>query len=212
MRDLFSSDSDLRLLGIPDAEIYLQALSQLADPAQVLLRQLIDSIPWRAEEVVVWGKRHSQPRLIAWFGDRGTNYTYSGVSLSPLPWTSLVDDIRRQVQSATNSIFNSVLLNYYRNHHDSMGFHSDDEPELGRRPTIASLSIGERRTLIFKHKSKEIKSISLPLESGSLLLMRGDTQINWKHGINKEIRPCGPRVNLTFRNILPNIEKAAIRK
>jgi alkylated DNA repair dioxygenase AlkB len=97
-----------------------------------------------------------------------------------------------------------VLLNYYRDHNDSMGLHSDDEPELGRNPTIASLSLGTPRTLVLKHRSRrELKPIHLTLDPGSLLLMQGETQHHWKHGINKLHRPCGPRVNLTFRRIRP---------
>ena len=96
-----------------------------------------------------------------------------------------------------------MLLNYYRDQRDSMGMHSDDEPELGSNPTIASVSLGEQRTLVLKHKfRKELKPVHLPLDSGSLLLMKGATQHHWKHGINKESRPCGPRVNLTFRRIV----------
>jgi alkylated DNA repair dioxygenase AlkB len=95
-----------------------------------------------------------------------------------------------------------VLLKYYRDNKDSMGFHSDDEPELGERPVIASLSLGEERTFILKHKTlKAIPAVRLRLVSGSVLLMRGDTQRHWKHGIPKESRRCGPRVNLTFRHI-----------
>jgi len=98
-----------------------------------------------------------------------------------------------------------VLLNYYRDNRDSMGFHSDDEPELGLRPVIASLSLGEERTLTMKHKlNKLAKPIRLKLTSGSLLLMKGETQRYWNHGIAKESRPCGPRVNLTFRRIVSN--------
>lgn len=105
--------------------------------------------------------------------------------------------------------FNSVLLNYYRDNRDSMGLHSDDEPELGPRPTIASVSLGEERTLVFKHKtSQELAPVRLRLAAGSLLVMKGDTQRNWKHGINKEDRHCGPRVNLTFRRI---VSKSAAR-
>ena len=96
-----------------------------------------------------------------------------------------------------------MLLNYYRDNHDGMGFHSDDEPELGERPTIASLSLGDERTFVLKPKRlTNGKTIRLKLASGSLLLMKGDTQKNWKHGIAKEARLCGPRVNLTFRQIL----------
>jgi alkylated DNA repair dioxygenase AlkB len=106
------------------------------------------------------------------------------------------------VQDLVHERFNSVLLNYYRDHRDSMGFHSDDERELGPTPIIASVSLGATRTFVLKHKTRpELKPIRLELPSGSLLLMKGLTQKNWKHGIDKQSKPCGPRVNLTFRQI-----------
>jgi len=111
-------------------------------------------------------------------------------------------EIRRRIETVVEAPFNSVLLNYYRDNRDSMGFHSDDEPELGARPVIASLSLGEERTFILKHKANKFaKPVRLRLASGSLLLMKGETQRYWKHGIAKETRRCGPRVNLTFRRI-----------
>ena len=153
----------------------------------------------------MWGRRMPQPRLTAWYGDAGASYAYSGVELHPLPWTPVLLDIKARIEKTTGSSFNSVLLNYYRDHRDSVGFHSDDEPELGERPVIASLSLGAERTFILKHKKlkgmQETPCAFAPA-SGSLLLMRGDTQRCWRHGVPKENRPCGPRVNLTFRKIL----------
>jgi alkylated DNA repair dioxygenase AlkB len=185
-----------------DAELhYLHQLS-LAEAPHIVMRRLIDEVPWRAEKIVVWGRTYPQPRLIAWYGDAGKNYTYSGLSLSPLPWTQALLDIKCRVEAIAGTEFNSVLVNYYRDHRDSMGLHSDDEPELGKRPILASLSLGEERTFILKHKrEKALKPVRLKLASGSLLLMKGDSQRYWKHGIEKETRPCGPRVNLTFRRI-----------
>jgi len=166
------------------------------------MRALLDHIAWRSEDIVVWGKRYRQPRLIAWYGDRGHSYTYSGIRFEPLPWTDVLASIRGCVQAATKIEFNSVLLNYYRDQNDSMGMHSDDEPELGPRPIIASVSLGSERTFVLKHRTrKDLKRVRLPLQSGSLLVMQGDTQRNWKHGIDKQRRPCGPRINLTFRRI-----------
>ena len=186
-----------------DAEVYYLRHLPLAQPPHIVMSELIDEIPWRAENIVVWGKTYPQPRLIAWYGDVGKNYTYSGINLNPLPWTQALLDIKSRVEAVAGTDFNSVLLNYYRDHRDSMGLHSDDEPELGERPIIASLSLGEERTFILKHKrDKALKPVRLKLASGSLLLMKGDTQRYWKHGIDKETRPCGPRVNLTFRRIL----------
>jgi alkylated DNA repair dioxygenase AlkB len=186
-----------------DAEVYYLRHLPFAQTPHSIMRHLIDEIPWRAENIIVWGKLVPQPRLIAWYGDGGKNYTYSGIHLQPLSWTETLIEIKERVEVATRTDFNSVLLNYYRDHRDSMGLHSDDEPELGERPILASLSLGEERTFILKHKSeKALKPVRLKLASGSLLLMKGETQRYWKHGIDKERRPCGPRVNLTFRRIL----------
>jgi alkylated DNA repair dioxygenase AlkB len=207
-QDLFAKEGELQLVPMQDAEIYYLPSMRLQKPADVLLGELIEGVPWRAEKVVVWGKSHPQPRLIAWFGDDGQSYTYSGIRLEPLPWTDVLLGIRRDVERTAETRFNSVLLNYYRDHNDSMGFHSDDEPELGLNPIIASLSLGEQRTFVLKHKSRrDLKSVKLPLASGSLLVMKGQTQRHWKHGIEKESRPCGPRVNLTFRRIFPRLRK-----
>jgi alkylated DNA repair dioxygenase AlkB len=187
---------------MPDAEVqYLRRLP-LAEPPDAVMHQLIDAVPWRAENVVVWGKTFPQPRLISWYGDAGKKYAYSGIQLDALPWTPLLLHIKEKVEAVTTTQFNSVLLNYYRDHRDSMGLHSDDEPELGARPIIASLSLGEERTFILKHKKKALRPFRLRLASGSLLLMRGETQRHWKHGVEKERLPCGPRVNLTFRRIV----------
>jgi alkylated DNA repair dioxygenase AlkB len=193
----------LERLQIPDADLSYASAIDLGAPADALLRTLIDTIPWRSESIVLWGRTYAQPRLIAWFGDQGKNYTYSGLTLVPLPWTALLTQIRQRVELLTTVQFNSVLLNYYRDGNDSMGMHSDDEPELGPNPVIASLSLGEERTFILRHRTKkQLQPLRLPLASGSLLLMQGETQEHWKHGIEKENGPCGPRVNLNFRRIV----------
>ncbi len=203
MSGLFETKDRLETIPIPDGEIHYASELDLGHATDTVLRQLIAEIPWRQENIVVWGKLYSQPRLIAWYGDRDSSYTYSGITLEPLPWTELLHEIRKRVETVTAASFNSVLLNYYRDNRDSMGFHSDDEPELGERPVIASISLGEERTLVLKHKvNKAAKPVRLRLTSGSLLLMKGETQRYWKHGILKETRPCGPRINLTFRRIV----------
>jgi alkylated DNA repair dioxygenase AlkB len=200
--DPFAAHGSFELIPMQNAEVYSLRHLPLAQPSHIVMRQLIDEVPWRAEIIVVWGRSYPQPRLIAWYGDVGKNYTYSGIQLTPLPWTEALLDIKSRVEAVAHTDFNSVLLNYYRDHRDSMGMHSDDEPELGERPILASLSLGEERTLILKHKrDKALKPVRLKLASGSLLLMKGETQHYWKHGIEKETRPCGPRINLTFRRI-----------
>jgi alkylated DNA repair dioxygenase AlkB len=196
--DLFGSPELLTPIPIEDGELAL--LAQLALPLsnQAVLARLIAETAWRAETVTVYGKRHLQPRLSAWHGE--ARYAYSGLTLEPLPFTPLLQQIRAAVEAATGRHFNSVLLNYYRNERDSMGMHSDDEPELGPEPAIASVSFGATRTFILRHKRSK-RSIRLDLASGSMLLMSGKTQQNWLHGVNKSARPLGPRVNLTFRFI-----------
>jgi alkylated DNA repair dioxygenase AlkB len=202
MAGLFEATDRFERIPIADAEVYYLGNLELGHRADAILNQLIAGCPWRQENIFVWGKNHPQPRLVAWYGDRGAEYTYSGITLTPIPWTDLLLNIKRRVEAAAGSGFNSVLLNYYRDNRDSMGFHSDDEPELGERPVIASLSLGEERTFILKHKvNKLLKPIRIRLASGSLLLMKGETQRHWKHSISKEPRPCGPRINLTFRRI-----------
>lgn len=201
--DLFPPDMRLRRVPMPDADVFYLDRLALPKPDAALLRRLIAEVAWRAEEVVMWGRRLPQPRLTAWYGDAGARYAYSGIELHPLPWTPLLLDIKARIERTVGSSFNSALLNYYRDHHDSIGFHSDNEPELGERPVIASLSLGEERNFILKHKTaKHLEPVRLHLAPGSLLLMKGDTQRCWRHGIPKESRPCGPRINLTFRQII----------
>ncbi len=207
MPDLFPPS--LERIPIRDGELYYLHTLDLGSSPDEVLGQLVASTPWRQEEIAVWGKLFPQPRLVAWYGDSDSIYTYSGIKLIPLPWTDLILDIRRRVEAVSGASFNSVLLNYYRDNRDSMGFHSDDEPELGNKPVIGSLSLGDERIFVLKHKSNAlVKPVRLRLASGSLLLMKGETQRHWKHGIVKEARPCGPRVNLTFRRIRTTAEVA----
>ena len=187
---------------VEDAEIYLLERLELPWPDEKVLQRLIDDVPWEQQEIVAFGRAYPQPRLTAWFGDPGAHYQYSGLRLHPRPWMPLLQELRVLVESHAGVSFNSVLLNYYRDHRDSVGLHSDDEPELGPQPVIASLSLGGTRTLTLRHKRKKsIPPVHVPLTSGSLLLMAGPTQRNWRHGINKSRQPCEPRINLTFRQI-----------
>jgi alkylated DNA repair dioxygenase AlkB len=196
--DLFSSDTRLTPIPIRDGELAFLAQLPLPWPNAEILARLVRETDWREETVIVYGKRHLQPRLSAWHGDKG--YRYSGLSLPPQAFTPLLAAIRDAVESVTGRPYNSVLLNYYRDGRDSMGMHSDDEPELGPEPAIASLSFGATRQFILRHKASK-ETLKLPLTDGSLLFMAGTMQANWMHGINKTAKPLGPRINLTFRNI-----------
>ena len=198
--DLFGNDFER--IPLADADITMLRNVNLERDYAELLRALVAETCWRSETIKMWGKPILQPRLTAWHGDPGTKYSYSGIELAPEPWTDSLLHIKRRVEMLSRHRFNSVLLNYYRDHRDSMGLHSDDEPELGDRPTIASLSLGEERRFQLRHRyRKDLKPVTIPLPGGSLVIMRGDTQKKWKHGIPKERVPCGPRINLTFRSI-----------
>lgn len=196
--DLFSADPTLQPIPIEDGELSFLPQLPLPLPNDAILQQLLADIAWSEESIFVWGKLQKQPRLSAWYGD--ASYTYSGRTFRPLPFTPLLLDIKRAVEQATGRHFNSVLLNLYRNERDSMGFHSDDERELGPEPAIASVTFGAARTFILKHKTLP-RTVKLDLTDGSLLLMAGTLQQHWRHGINKLTTPRGLRINLTFRHI-----------
>jgi len=202
VRDLFTLNRQFEPILMPDADVSILHGMETPLPYDQMLRKLIDDTIWRQEAVRIYGKEHQQPRLVSLYGDSGKRYDYSGISLIPLPWTDLLREIKRRIEQCTNVTFNAVFLNLYRDHNDSMGFHSDDEKELGKNPIVASLTFGARRTFLIKHKfNKELSLVKVPLEAGTVLLMKGTTQHFWKHGINKQTTPCGPRVNLTFRTL-----------
>jgi alkylated DNA repair dioxygenase AlkB len=195
--DLFSTRA-LTALPLEDGELALLERLPLPLASSELMARLLAETAWRAETIVLFGRPVAQPRLTAWHGDAA--YAYSGLRLAPLPFTPLLLEVKTAVETASGQRFNSVLLNYYRDGHDSMGMHSDDEPELGRNPAIASLSLGATRDFILRHKRSK-RTVKLALGDGSLLLMAGSTQHHWQHGINKSARPIDARLNLTFRYI-----------
>lgn len=167
-----------------------------------LLASLIADIPWRQERITLFGKAHMQPRLICWMGDPECVYRYSGKSWAPERWHPCVANLLTRAESYADVRFNSVLLNYYRDGQDSMGFHSDDEPELGDQPVIASLSLGATRVMQLRHRhDRLVPTRRLLLTDGSLLVMRGNSQRAWKHAIPKSRTALTPRINLTFRLI-----------
>tara|TARA_R110000782_G_scaffold182437_6_gene272739 strand:- start:85443 stop:86054 length:612 start_codon:yes stop_codon:yes gene_type:complete len=192
-----------RPLPLADADLLLVEGTDWGWPTPELLSRLIADIPWRQESITLFGKTHLQPRLLCWMGDEGCAYRYSGRSFAPEPWHGHVAALRERVETLAQARFNSVLLNLYRNGSDSMGFHADDEPELGERPVIASVSLGAERIMHFRHRhDRGISAQRVALVDGSLLIMRGDMQANWKHAIPKTRQAIGPRVNLTFRRIV----------
>lgn len=168
--------------------------------AEHFFKICVEQLNWRQEQIKMFGKQVTIPRLQAWYGDADAKYKYSGLLLIPLPWDETLLTIKEHCQNQLNSHFNSVLANYYRDNNDSMGWHSDNEKQLGVQPTIASVSFGQERKFCVKHKCSGEK-INLTLQSGSLLVMQGDLQQNWQHALPKSTKPLQGRVNLTFRNI-----------
>lgn len=170
------------------------------DQADQFFRCLLDEVPWSTHDLILFGKKLVEPRLSAWIGDPGVSYTYSRVERTPQPWTPTLEYLRQLCADASSVDFNSVLANLYRSGDDSMGWHADDETELGPEPVIASLSFGDERRFDFRHKTtRETVSVNLP--HGSLLVMRGATQSQWKHRIAKTKASSAPRINLTYRHV-----------
>ena len=192
-------------LPLSQAELLFEPAFLPAAKAQVLLAQLTAAVAWEQRSIRIFGQEIPQPRLTAWYGDAEARYTYSGLAWEPRPWLPALQALRQRLEAATGARFNSVLLNLYRNGRDSMGWHADDEPELGSAPAIASLSLGATRRFRLRPYRAQPRAglgpapFGLDLPSGSLLLMRGPTQQHWQHALPKTARPVGPRLNLTFR-------------
>lgn len=168
--------------------------------ADYCFQQLLTTMPWVSETYTLFGKAVPAPRLICWMGDADAAYQYSGIEHVPVPWLPLVAQLRERVERVANARFNSVLGNLYRDGNDSVGWHSDNEKELGQNPIIASLSLGESRVFKMRHK-KNADGIDVELTAGSLLIMRGPFQHLWKHCLPKTKTPKNPRINLTFRYV-----------
>jgi alkylated DNA repair dioxygenase AlkB len=167
-----------------------------------LFDSLKHDITWIQDHIKLFGKVRPTPRLVAWYGDQHCTYTYSGVVNTPLAWTPTLLTIKDRIEQLLHPAkFNCVLLNFYRDGHDKMGWHSDDEKELGPNPNIASVSFGATRRFDFKHKTDPSNKFSLELHSGSVLLMQGDMQHHWLHQLPAQKRILTPRINLTFRFI-----------
>lgn len=164
-------------------------------------QKLLVEIKWKQEPIKIFGKEVLQPRLTAWYADKGKVYSYSGITMHWNEWTETLLKIKSKVELVTGYSFNSALLNYYRNGNDSMGWHRDNEKELGILPIIASISFGAARMFKFRNYYEKKQSLAFPLESGSLLLMTGETQHHWEHALAKTKGVISGRINITFRRI-----------
>lgn len=194
--NLLPYDGDVNDLGI------------VINDANVLYNTLLNELPWQSDIVTLFGKTHVTTRQIVWMGETEADYQYSGHTRQTIPWSDIVFHVKQHVEKALADIgiaahFNTCLLNYYPTGTDGMGYHADDEKELGHQPIIASLSLGATRKFVFKHKKTQEK-VALYLESGQLIVMHGDTQRFWKHTITKTETVDTGRISLTFRQMLAN--------
>jgi alkylated DNA repair dioxygenase AlkB len=187
---------------LPDAAIELHEHFFDAQESGSIMQALISEIDWKQYQIKIFGKTLDQPRLTAYYGEDHPYYAYSNIKLQPIPFTPILLSIKNKIETLTLEKFNGVLLNYYRNGDDSMGWHADDEKELGTNPVIASLSFGASRNFQLQHSlDKSISKATIVLNDASLLIMKGVTQHFWKHQIPKQ-KNTGPRINLTFRKII----------
>ena len=205
----------LRSIPLPGAELAFNAAWLSSAQADALFAALHETIAWEAHRIRLFGREVNSPRLSCWIGDPGAAYTYSGTHFAPRPWPGALRPIRKRMADELGVDFNSVLANLYRDGRDAMGWHSDDERELGVQPVIASLSLGATRRFVLKARAEAASSglrsvaakpLALELSHGSLLVMRGETQAHYRHALPRTVKLVGPRINLTFRRIMPSGE------
>ncbi|HSU35143.1 MAG TPA: alpha-ketoglutarate-dependent dioxygenase AlkB [Propionibacteriaceae bacterium] len=187
----------------PDCVDYLPGW---VDDADRLFDQLRDEISWEQHAITLFGRTVPTPRLTAWMGDAA--YRYSGIVNEPKPWPAALATLRDRLRDELGEPFNSCLANLYRDGTDSMGYHSDDEPELGPEPTIASVSLGAGRRFVLRHRVTR-ERWTWELGAGDLLVMRRESQRDYAHAIPKTNRPIGPRMNLTFRQFSESHPRSA---
>lgn len=193
----------MRDFALPEGNVVLYEGFFNPSESAAMFAELLSQTAWEQRHLKLYGKLYAEPRLTAWYGDAGKQYSYSGITLQPLPWTPLLLAIKARVEVAAQATFNSVLLNFYRDGRDSNGWHQDNEPELGHNPVIASVSFGATRRFQLRHKFNPASpKLALDLTAGSLLIMAGTTQHFWQHQLPKTTKAVAQRINLTFRVIL----------
>jgi alkylated DNA repair dioxygenase AlkB len=191
----------INLLPFDGIVLYFPKFFEAAMESEIV-KELEQNVAWKQEQIRMFGKMIDMPRLTAWYGDEGKIYQYSGLMNTPLPWSEKMLQLKNAIEQRTGTKYNSALFNYYRQGSDSMGWHSDNEPELGRNPTIASVSFGASRVFQFKHRAQKTPNISITLEHNSLLLMSAETQHHWLHQIPKTKKAIESRINITFRWVI----------
>ena len=189
-------------LALPGAVLALDPHWLDAPAADALFAALLADVPWETHRILLFGREVDSPRRSCWIGDPDARYRYSGADFMPRPWPQALLPVRARLREELGLDCNSVLANLYRDGRDRMGWHRDDERELGPRPVIASLSLGAARRFVLKQRADAKVSRAITLPHGSLLLMAGDTQARYRHALPATAKAVGPRINLTFRRIL----------
>jgi alkylated DNA repair dioxygenase AlkB len=198
--DLFN---EKRFLDLPRARVSYDPVPDLGIGPDILFDRLLAGIAWEQHAVRIQDRVIPQPRLSCWFGDTAHRYSTLAHSLTPHPFGPLLEKLRARVESITGARFNSMLANLYRDGTDAIGWHADDEPELGLEPVIASISLGAVRRFDMRQRSDHSQTTRILLEHGSLLVMSGGTQRFWQHSIARTRGRVGERINLTFRLTRP---------
>ena len=198
--ELFGSDPTANLLPHDGTVNYF---GRILDPDEVrrYYEALLQGVPWKNDEAIIFGRHIVTARKVAWYGDADYSYTYSGTTKQALAWSKDLLVLKSIVEKLSDARFNSCLLNLYHDGSEGMSWHSDDEASLVKNSTIASLSLGAERKFCFKHKQTQ-QAVSILLESGSLLVMKDATQTYWRHSLPKSMRIKSPRINLTFRSMV----------
>ncbi|MBC7466158.1 MAG: alpha-ketoglutarate-dependent dioxygenase AlkB [Bdellovibrio sp.] len=172
-----------------------------AEKADAYFKNFMSDVSWQQEPILIFGKWVMQPRLTALYGTSDKPFGYSGIIMKPHPMTKVMLEIKNQLTKVCDVDFNTILFNQYRNGQDSMGWHRDNETELGVNPVVASISFGDTRKFRFRHYNEKKRTVDVDLTHGSLLLMTGSTQHHWEHALPKTARSEAPRINLTFRKV-----------
>lgn len=199
--DLFSKQPDPSYNWLPKDGIvnYFGSIYTLAESKEIF-SSLMEEIIWKNDEAIIFGKLIVTRRKVAWYGEKEFAYTYSNTTKKALPWTPVLLALKKKTEALSGETFNSCLLNLYHSGEEGMAWHSDAEKDLKKNGAIASLSFGAERTFSFKHKQSR-ETVSILLENGSLLMMKGNTQNHWLHRLPPRTKISAPRINLTFRTI-----------
>ena len=186
---------------LPGADLTLHKSVWVQPDGDLLCQQLVEELEWSQDKISMFGQVHDVPRLNAWYGDRNSSYSWSGIQMSPMEWTPTLSSIRQRVIELAGEEFNSVLANLYRDGSDKVDWHADDEQVLGLTPIIASVSFGASRKFRLRRKDRSLTATDIVLDSGDVLVMRGPTQQLWEHQVPRSKMVKEPRVNLTFRKV-----------